>query len=246
MKLIPFQSIVLARKEFSLSYYALSTYAATAFFLVFTSLWLFYVQRFFALDAATLRPYFSSFPAAVVLVVPSLTMRAWAEERRMGTDELLYTLPFSEWDLVLGKFLGYYAVYLVAVLLTLPTPLSLLLLGRFDTGVMLSEYLGVVLLGSSAVSLGLLCSSLSGNQLGAFLGAFVALLGATFAHLASSAFSLGPGLSEFINYFSLSYHFESFAVGVLDSRALGFFLLSTLAFLFFTTRVILYRKWGRV
>lgn len=245
MSLLPKRALVLARKELSLAYNAPSTYAATAFFLLFTSLWLYYGRRFFALDAATLRPYFDAFPAAVVIVVPSLTMRAWAEERRTGTDELLFTLPFTEWDLVLGKFLGYYAVFIAAVLLTLPTTLSLLPLGRFDVGVIFSEYLGAALLGASAVSLGLLCSSFSGHQLGAFFGALAALLGANFAHLASSAFGLGPVFSEFVNYFSLAYHFESFAKGILDSRALGFFALSTLAFLFLTTRVLLYRKWGR-
>ena len=152
-------------------------------------------------------------------------------------------MPFSEWDLVLGKFFSNLAVLAVMLLLTVPLPLSLLGLGRFDGGVIFCEYIGAFLLGASATALGLLLSSLSKNQAGSFLGSAVVLMVVMLAN--QIAFSLNPPywLSIFINFFSLAYHFDSFSKGLLDSRDIAFFALSTALFLFINTRVILFRKW---
>jgi ABC-2 type transport system permease protein len=157
--------------------------------------------------------------------------------------ELLLTMPFSEWDLVLGKFISSFAVLVILLVLTIPMPLSILPLGDFDPGVIAGEYAGALLLGSSAVSLGLLLSSLSKSQAGAFLGSAVVLLITTMINQLSFSLSLPPLLAEPANFLSLSFHFESFSRGLLDSRDLAFFILSTVLFLFLNTRVILYRKW---
>jgi ABC-2 type transport system permease protein len=239
----PLRALALARKE--LYSYSLSPafYGTAVFFLLFTSIWLFYFQRFFSMDTATLRPYFASFPLAFILVIPALTMKSWAEERKTGTVELLLTMPFSEWDLALGKFISSLGMLAGIVALTVPLPLSLLPLGRFDGGVIAGEYLGALLLGSSATALGLLLSSLSKNQAGAFLGSAVVLLIIMLINQFTSAMNLPAALAEGINFFSLSFHFESFSKGIIDTRDLAFFVLTTALFLFLNTRVLLFRKW---
>jgi ABC-2 type transport system permease protein len=205
------------------------------------SVWFYYFRRFFAMDAATLRPFFSGFPLAFILVIPVLTMKAWAEEKKTGSAELLFTLPFTEWGLVWGKFLSCFALLFAMLALTLPVPLTLLPLGYFDPGVIVAEYAGALLLGASAISLGLFLSAVSKTQGAAFLGSAALLmamvLGSSFAQ------DLPAPLARAVNFISLSFHFESFSRGLLDSRDLAFFLLSTGLFLFLNTQVLIFRKW---
>lgn len=236
-------ALFLAKKEL----YALSLspllYGAAMLFVLFVSIWLFYFQRFFALDSATLRPFFAAFPLVFTLVIPVITMKAWAEERKLGTYEVLLTLPFSEWDMVLGKFLSSLGAVIGIVILTIPVPLSLLPLGHFDTGIIVSEYFGVLLLAASATSLGLLLSSLAKSQGSAFLGTAVVLLAVMLVSQLTQSLNLPLIAASVINFFSLSFHFESFSKGILDSRDLAFFVLTTTLFLFLNTKVLIFRKW---
>jgi ABC-2 type transport system permease protein len=192
---------------------------------------------------ASLRAWFAVFPLAYILVIPAITMKSWAEERRTGSMELLLTMPFSEWSLVLGKFTAAFGVLAAFLLLTVPLPLSLAPLGDFDGGIILGEYLGVLLLGASATALGLFFSSFSRNQAGAFLGSAAALLAVTLIDQVSQVLNLPRFLAEALNFLSLTFHFESFSRGILDSRDLAFFILSTFLFLFLNTQVLLFRKW---
>ncbi|MDR2759891.1 MAG: ABC transporter permease [Spirochaetaceae bacterium] len=243
MKYLPRKALALARKEIFSYSISPAFYGIGIFFLLFTTLWFFYFQRFFSLNTATLRPFFSAFPLAFIMVIPVITMKSWAEERKLGSVEILLTMPFSEWDLVLGKFFSSLAVLTVIMALTVPVPLSLLPLGSFDAGVILGEYAGAFLLGSSATALGLFLSCLSKNQAGAFLGSAVVLLFVMLASQFTMTFNLPLWLSEGINFISLSFHFESFSKGLIDTRDLAFFIITTVLFLFFNTRVLLFRKW---
>jgi ABC-2 type transport system permease protein len=250
MKLLPQLSIgkqrvmALARKELFSYLNAPAFYGAAVFFLLFCSIWLFYFQRYFAMNAATLRPYFAAFPLAFILVIPVLTMKSWAEERKTGSVELLLTMPFSEWNLVLGKFLAIFTLLALMLAMTIPLPLSLLPLGEFDGGMIVCEYLGALLLGASAAALGLLLSSLSKNQAGSFLGSAVALLAVMLLNQLTFSLNLPQWLAESVNFISLSFHFESFAKGLIDTRDIVFYALSAVLFLFLNTRVILFRKWS--
>ncbi|MDR0503353.1 MAG: ABC transporter permease subunit [Treponema sp.] len=242
-KYLPYRALILARKEIYQYLCAPAFYGAVVFFLVFCSVWLFYFQRFFVLDQATLRPFFGAFPLVFVFVIPVITMKSWAEERKTGTAELLLTMPFTEWDLVLGKFFSVLAVLCAMLLCTIPLPLSLMRLGRFDSGMIFCEYLGAFLLGASACALGLLLSSLSKNQAGSFLGSAVVLMAVMLVNQITYALNLPQWLANGINFFSLSFHFESFSKGLIDSRDFLFFVLSTAFFLFINVKVILFRKW---
>ena len=147
----------------------------------------------------------------------------------------------------MGKFFSCFTILIAMLLLTLPVPLSLLRLGSFDGGVILAEYAGALLLGASATALGLLLSGISKNQAASFLGCAVALLAFIFVLsllVNRLAPEMTPGLAGFLNYISLSFHFESFSRGLLDSRDIVFFLLTTGLFLFLNTRVLVFRKWS--
>ncbi|MCL2211353.1 MAG: ABC transporter permease subunit [Treponema sp.] len=242
-KFIPYRALTLARKEIYQYLNAPVFYGAAVFFLLFCSVWLFYFQRYFSVDQASLRPYFAAFPIVYIFVIPVITMKSWAEERKTGTVELLLTMPFSEWDLVLGKFFSALGMLTMILLLTLPLPLSLLSLGSFDAGTVFCEYLGAFLLGASATALGLLLSCLSKNQGGAFLGSAVVLMAVMLVNQLVFSLNLPQWLAQGINFFSLAFHFESFSKGLIDSRDLAFFVLSAALFLFINTRVILFRKW---
>ncbi|MCL2196357.1 MAG: ABC transporter permease subunit [Treponema sp.] len=242
-KIIPYRALTLARKELYQYLNAPAFYGAAVFFLLFCSVWLFYFQRYFSVDQASLRPYFAAFPIVYIFVIPVITMKSWAEERKTGTVELLLTMPFTEWDLVLGKFFSALGMLTMILLLTLPLPLSLLNLGSFDAGTVFCEYLGAFLLGASGTALGLLLSCLSKNQGGAFLGSAVVLMAVMLVNQLVFSLNLPQWLAQGINFFSLAFHFESFSKGLIDSRDLAFFILSTALFLFLNTRLILFRKW---
>ena len=234
----------LTRKELHQYLNAPAFYGTAVFFLVFGAVWLFYFQRFFSMDQASLRSYFSAFPLVFILVIPVITMKSWAEERKTGSVELLLTMPFSEWNLVLGKFLSALTILAMMLILTIPLPLSLTMLGDFDAGQIFCEYAGALLLGATAISIGLLFSSLSKNQAGSFLGTAVILLVVILISQLTFTFSFPNWLSQGINFISLTFHFESFAKGLIDSRDIAFFILSTALFLFINTRVILLRRWS--
>ncbi|MDR2767688.1 MAG: ABC transporter permease subunit [Treponema sp.] len=237
------KALILAKKEFYTFSYAPAFYGICLFFTLFCSIWLYFLQRYFVMNMASLRPYFSAFPVAYILVIPMITMKSWAEERRLGSMELLLTMPYSEWDLVLGKFLSALGVVAVLLILSLPVPLSVMPLGRFDAGSVAGEYLGALLLGAAASALGLLLSSLSKNQAGAFLGSAAVLLFTMLINQLAMSFQLPRAAAGVINFISLSFHFDSFAKGIIDTRDLAFFVTSTVLFLFLNTRVILFRKW---
>lgn len=237
-------ALALAKKELYSLCISPAFYGILIFFLIFTSVWLFNFQNFFLRDMAALRPYFAGFTLAFVLVIPGITMKSWAEERRLGSIELLLTMPFSEWDLVLGKFLSCLGVLVCMLILTVPLPLSVLPLGVFDGGVIVCEYLGAFLLGAAASAVGLFLSSLSRNQAAAFLGSAAVLLVIMFANQIPFSQNVPAPLAAVINFVSLSFHFESFSRGMLDSRDLLFFILTAALFLFLNTRVLLLRKWS--
>jgi ABC-2 type transport system permease protein len=241
---LPHRAIALAKKELLVFSITPAMYGIAVFFLVFVSAWFFYVQHFFAMDTASFRSFFAVFPLVFVFVIPVLTMKSWAEENKIGTSEILFTMPFSEWDLVLGKFFSSFGILFAMILLTLPVPLSLLPLGNFEAGIIITEYAGIILLGAASTALGILLSSLSKNQAAAFLGTLVVLLLIVFVSDFTRMFNLPLAIANFFNFMSLSFHFESFAKGLFDSRDAAFFLITTFLFLFLNTRVILFRKWS--
>jgi ABC-2 type transport system permease protein len=234
-----------ARRELGSYFNSPVAYIAVLFFLVLTSAWLFYGQRFFAGDAATLRGFFATWPLVFIVLLPALTMRSWAEEQRQGTAEILLTLPVRERELVLGKFLAAWALLGLMFLLTLPVPLGASLFGSFDPGPIASQYLGALLLGASGLALGLLVSALSANQVSAFLIGVALLLVLTLIGRLPALLSLPAWASGALNALSLDYHFDSFRKGLFDSRDAVYFLVLAAGFLVFASRALYLRRFGQ-
>jgi ABC-2 type transport system permease protein len=155
------------RKELKSYFNSPIAYVVVVTFLVFSSIWVFYLQSFFAANTASLRGYFSVVPIVFIIVMPAITMRSWAEERKLGTLEVLMTLPFRESTLVIGKFVAALALLAIMVGLTLPIPLLASRFGSFDWGELFGQYLGAILLGAAGISVGLFVSSLTTNQISA-------------------------------------------------------------------------------
>ncbi len=231
------------KKELKSYFNSPIAYVVVSAFLVFTSVWLFYLQNFFANNVASLRIYFAVIPTVFIILLPALTMRLWAEEKKLGTIELLMTLPFTEEQLVIGKFLSTFILLLIMITLTLPIPIMLSLLGNFDWGQIIGEYLGVLLIGSAGVAVGLLVSSVTTNQITAFISTLLILLLLTLINTINSIADLPVWLTSVFNYLSLGYHFESFRKGLIDTRDLIYYLLITGLFLYINIKVLIFRKW---
>ena len=212
------------------------------FFLVVTSGWFFFAEQFFAQDLATLRGYFSLWPIVFILLLPALTMRSWAEERRQGTAEILLTLPARERELVAGKFGAALALLLLLAALTLPVPLLVAPMGAFEPAQIAMEYLGVLLLGCAGIAAGQFVSALSANQISAFLFSVAFMLVITLIGQIPSVAVLPGWLAAALSWISFDFHFDSFSKGVLDTRDVLYFLVLTAGFLMVTTKVLFVRR----
>jgi len=237
-------AFAVARRELKSSFNSPVAYAVILGFLVFTAAWLYFVRGFFALNQADLRPYFGVMPVVIAFLAPALTMRAWAEERRLGTYELLLTMPFTEVQLVVGKFLASLAVAAAALALTLPVPLSASLLGFFDAGVLAAQYLGIFLEAAAALAIGQWVSSLAKNQVSAFLGGVLVLLLLVLMDRITAFAGIGGVAASVLNWLSLAFHFEAFSRGVLDTRDLAYFAAACLVFLYLSAWNLTRRKWS--
>ena len=184
----------------------------------------------------------------LVLITPALTTRLLAEERRLGTIELLLTAPVRDWELIVGKWLGAFLLLLTIIVVTLIYPLLLnqLVSPGIDQGPLLSGYLGLVLLSASMVAVGVFVSSLFSNQIAAFvttLGALI-FLWWVLSPIAQVGSQLGGG-SEIVNYLNYSGHyFDTLLQGVIDLKDIVFYTSVTALALFFGTVSVEIRRWG--
>ncbi len=231
------------KKEFKSYFNSPIAYIVLVAFLVFSSVWLFYLQQFFARNVASLRIYFGIIPVVFIFLMPAITMRSWAEEKKMGTIEVLLTLPFKEGELVIGKFLAALGMLIIMMVLTLPIPLFLSPFGTFDWGEIFSQYIGLLLIGAAGISLGLFISAQATNQLSAFIIGVIVLLFLTLVTQVNQVAQLPPWAAGFFNYLSLGYHFENFGRGLIDSRDLFYYLLVISLFLYLNIKTLVFQKW---
>jgi ABC-2 type transport system permease protein len=176
----------------------------------------------------------------LMFITPFYTMRLLAEEKRSGTIDILLSAPVTEWEITLGKFLGALAFYGLMLAIPVVTLLFISFFGKPDFGVFLSNLIGLILSGAVFISLGLLCSSLTKNQIIAAMLCFGILL---FLLLVEWVSGLSQGgLRAFLAGFSLSAHFAGFSKGIFDTADFVYFL-SFIAFdLFLVTRVLADRR----
>ena len=231
------------KKELKSYFNSPIAYILVVTFLVFSSIWIFFVQSFFAGNIASLRNFFSVIPIVFIVVMPALTMRSWAEEKKLGTMEVLMTLPYRESTLVIGKFLAALTLLVIMIALTLPLPLLLSRFGDFDWGEILGQYIGVVLLGAAGISVGLFVSSLMANQISSFLISLFVLLVLTLISQVNRVFAIPPWAAGVVNFVSLGYHFSNFQRGLIDTRDLLYYGVLSALFLYLNTKTLVFRKW---
>ncbi len=207
-------------------------YLVIAGFLVLAAVWFFWFYDFLAADEASLRGYFAAFPVLYIVIIPALTMRCWVEERRAGTLELLRSAPLGDRAIVLGKFAGVMSIMALTLALTLAVPMTVVPLGAFDSGEIVAEYLGAVLLASASVALGMLVSCRLRSQVAAYVSTLLALVVLNAAHQVPLFVNLPAGLADLLRAVSLEYQFRGFTRGVLDTGAMGYYLVLTVLALY--------------
>jgi ABC-2 type transport system permease protein len=226
----------------------LKSYLNTPMAYVVTAVFLALGGAFFAAYLAStgyadtsIRGFLRAAQYLILLFSTVLTMRLVAEERKLGTWELLLTAPVRDAEIILGKFAGGLALLAGMLALTLYYPLLLIVFGDPDIGPIVTSYLGLLLLGASSLAVGLFASSLTSNQVVSAVVAGGILFGMWSLGLAGA---LAPGpVGKLLSYLSLSSHFQDLVRGVVDTRALVFYLSVTAVFLFLAVRSIEADRW---
>lgn len=226
----------IARREYSAYFTSPIAYVYLTTFLVATC-WIFF-RSFFLIGQADMRVFFSVMPWIFLFFVPAVAMGKWAEERRQGTLEILFTLPIRDRDVVLAKFAASLSLIATALLLTLPIPLSVAGIGNLDWGPVIGGYLGLVFLGGAFLAIGLVASALTENQIVAFIAGVVA----SFVMMMMGTPLIAGGKAGFftqaISYVGLGTHFESISRGVVDSRDVVYYLSVIGFFLYMNLKVL--------
>lgn len=215
---------IISKRELRAFFDSLTAYIMIIVFLGLSGFftWLFGSDVFF-IGQATLQPFFSVAYWTLFFFIPALTMRMLAEEKRSGTIELLLTKSVSDWQVVLGKFLSCLLLIAIALALTLPYYFTVWAIGPVDHGAVWSGYLGMLLMSTVYISIGLFASSITNNQVVSFLlSLFIGVFFLIIFDILSSNFT--GMLGQFLNYLSLSTHYESIARGVIDTKDIIYFL----------------------
>ena len=235
----------IAKRELQAYFSSPVAYVFIVIFLLLGGFFTFMVGGFFERGEASLtNSFFMWHPWFYLFLVPAVGMRLWAEERRVGTLELLMTMPIAPWEAIAGKFIASWLFLGLALALTFPVVLTVNYLGSPDNGVILAAYVGSWLMAGAYLAVSCITSAITRSQVVSFIIAVVACLFLILAgfppviNLLQSVAHNGQWLAGTVASFSVITHFDGFEKGVLDSRDVIFFL-SVIGFSLFATSVIL-------
>lgn len=229
-------SFSIAKKDFQAYFNSPVAYVVLGVFLLVLG-YLFFSTLFLS-GYASMRSFFATACVLLVVFAPAISMRLISEEKKTGTIEQLLTLPIKTYEIVLGKFLASLGIIAVGLLFTIPYAISLSLLikpdASLDYGPIVGGYIGLLLIASVFLSIGLLASSLTKNQIVAFI---IGLVFCFFFYFVDKFAVLMPAfIGKILQYLSVDYHFANIAKGVLDSRDLVFYFSIVLLALILTDR----------
>ena len=234
---------ILTKKELASYFDSLIAYVMIILFLGLSGFftWLF-GNSVFLIGQADLQVFFSISYWTLFFFIPAITMRSLAEETRAGTIELLSTKALSDWEIVLGKFMACLILVAIALACTLPYYITVAYLGKIDHGATVGGYLGLLLFSAMYISIGLFSSSLTNNQIVAFL---LALFVGIFFHILFDiiASQMTGILGDVFNFLSARTHFESISRGVVDSRDIIYFLSVIFVGLLLSETILSKRNW---
>lgn len=234
----------IAHKEFNGFFSSPIAFIFLGAFLAVSLFVFFWVDTFFARNIADVRPLFESMPLLLIFLVAAITMRMWSEERRTGTLEFLLTLPVNSYQLVLGKFIACLGLVFVALLLTLPIPLTVSLIGPLDWGPVFGGYLATLFLAAAYTAIGLFVSARSSNQIisliltAAVCGVFYLLGSNTLTSL------FGNRIAELLKLLGSGSRFDSITRGVIDLRDLYYYLSLVGVFLTLNVFALEWLRWA--
>lgn len=232
----------IGKRELSGYFASPVAYVFIVIFLLLAGFFTFMVGRFFDRGEASLASFFLWHPWLYLFLVPAIGMRLWSEERRLGTLELLLTMPVTTWQAIVGKFLASWLFLAMALFLTFPVVLTVNYLGRPDSGPILCGYLGSFLMAGAYLAVSCMTSAITRNQVVSFILSVVACLFLILAGWPPVTSMLEqwakPWMVEGVASFSVMTHFEGFQRGVLDTRDVVFYLL-VIVFSLFTTGIII-------
>lgn len=228
----------IARRELASYFNAPVAYIVIVAFLLVAG-WM-YFSSLFLMGRADMRSFFAPSPFSpsmlLVIIVPAVTMRLIAEERKSGTIELLTTWPVRSSEVVLGKFLAALGLVASAIGATLVYAFTVAALGPLDWGPVVSGYVGLLLFAAALVAIGVLCSSLTKNQIIAFIVGFIVCAALYFVYWLQ--FFMPQALAPILEFASVSYHLDSLARGVIDTRNVLYYLTVTAGALFLAERAV--------
>ena len=233
----------ITKRELTAYFASPVAYVFIVIFLLLAGFFTFNAGYFFERNQANLDSFFQWHPWLYLFLVPAVGMRLWSEERRMGTMELLLTMPITAWQAILGKFLASWAFLALALFCTFPVVITVNYLGNPDNGVIFGQYMGSFLMAGGYLAISCMTSALTRNQVVSFILSVVICL---FLILAGwppvtgmiSQLTESSLVLESVAALSVMTHFESFRRGVIDTRDLVFYL-SLIVFCLFTTAVII-------
>ncbi|MBN1165253.1 MAG: ABC transporter permease [Candidatus Krumholzibacteriota bacterium] len=246
------------RRELMYYFQSVTAYVTISIFLILSGYFFFSIFRYYNLISlqsiqnntfsgnlnlidGVIRPLMGNISIILLLLLPLLTMRLLAEEKKLGTFELLLTYPVPDITAVTGKFLSALTVYLIMLSGTFLYPVILMIYSEPEIPPILSCYLGLFLMGCSFISMGLFFSSLTSNQLVAGVATFG--LSLFFLVIGWAAPFVGNTTSTILAQFSLLIHFDSFSKGVIDTQDITYYLLLTIFFIFLTLRSLESTRW---
>jgi ABC-2 type transport system permease protein len=232
-----------ARKEFAGFFSSPIAFIFLAAFLTVNLFVFFWVETFFARNIADVRPLFEWMPMLLILLVAAITMRMWSEERRSGTLEFLLTMPVKSVQLVLGKFLACLGLVVVALLLTLPLPITVSLFGPLDWGPVFGGYLATLFLAAAYAAIGLFISARSANQIVSLI--LTVVVCGFFYMLGSDVLTglFGNQVSEILKLLGSGSRFDAITRGVVDLRDLYYYLSLVGVFLTLNVFALEWLRW---
>ncbi len=214
--------LVIMNKELLVYFTTPIAYIVFSVFLLSTGFYFFILSPFFFFGQAEMREFFHALPAIFSIAVPAVTMRLFSEEKHTGSMEILMTLPVTNWDVIMGKFLAATAFTSVMLIPTFVYVLTVVLVGSLDPGPVVGGYLGAVFLAAAFSAVGVLSSSISRNQIVVFIiGVAICI---TLTLIDYFLFFLPVKLVNFFQHLGVNYHFRNIARGIIDSRDIIYFL----------------------
>ncbi len=232
---------IILKKELSGYFGTPVAYVFITIFLTLSGLFTFYLGNFFEIGQANLNSFFEWHPWLYLFLIPSITMRLWAEEKKTGTIELLTTLPITPFQIVIGKFLSSWIFTTIALILTFPIWITVNYLGNPDNGVIIASYIGSLLMAGGYLAIGSFISACTQNQVIAFILSVTVCLLFTLSGLpiVLDFFSGwgGQTLTDVISSFSFLVNFSDISRGIIDFKSILYF--SSLIFMFLYFNIII-------